>query len=617
MNKLKNKLNNIFQVILEGYKLSKIGFRISRSATSKYLHLSFLSEIISRTSNFGRTIILGLFINEVISLDKNYETLYLYLTIIVLIELIDGLAVSYLDAKIGLYVRFVEQNIFEMVLEKYTQIPVKYRNEEKFLEIERNLKPDSIITLIDNYIYLFGSFYSVFLAFIAITFIDYRILLLAVIAALLNLYLKFKNKMLEFSLREERGFNRLMLSTSQNNFKKNGISFLDDNVKTNQNYKFLYDKYHKSKEKYQSYYYGYFERVEKLDLYSQYIITIATSIILGYLYYLGILGVMEIGTLSIIVTSYTRFLNNMGSISTYLSRLLNQYLEIKSFVSFIDYADFQVSDENLKRKKEFEIEFKNVWFKYPAATEYVLEDVSFKVSKGDKLAVIGINGAGKSTLTKLLFKAFVPERGEILINGQNILNVKDEDIFDVMTTLSQNKSMEENLTPEELIYLGNTQKKMNIKKIIEASKKTLAFDFIEKLPKKFKQKLSVMGPSGLTLLNKFGEENYKSVSPGQRRRLLISRIIYSEKPIIVLDEPTSDVDQLATNEIFNAISKITNNEILILISHDILRVNKIVNKVLVIENGKVVEFGNKIDLIKKKDSRFKFLLENYKEEVKL
>lgn len=617
MNKLKNKLNNIFQVILEGYKLSKIGFRISRSATSKYLHLSFLSEIVSRTSNFGRTIILGLFINEVISLDKNYETLYLYLTIIVLIELIDGLAVSYLDAKIGLYVRFVEQNIFEMVLEKYTQIPVKYRNEEKFLEIERNLKPDSIITLIDNYIYLFGSFYSVFLAFIAITFIDYRILLLAVIAALLNLYLKFKNKMLEFSLREERGFNRLMLSTSQNNFKKNGISFLDDNVKTNQNYKFLYDKYHKSKEKYQSYYYGYFERVEKLDLYSQYIITIATSIILGYLYYLGILGVMEIGTLSIIVTSYTRFLNNMGSISTYLSRLLNQYLEIKSFVSFIDYADFQVSDENLKRKKEFEIEFKNVWFKYPAATEYVLEDVSFKVSKGDKLAVIGINGAGKSTLTKLLFKAFVPERGEILINGQNILNVKDEDIFDVMTTLSQNKSMEENLTPEELIYLGNTQKKMNIKKIIEASKKTLAFDFIEKLPKKFKQKLSVMGPSGLTLLNKFGEENYKSVSPGQRRRLLISRIIYSEKPIIVLDEPTSDVDQLATNEIFNAISKITNNEILILISHDILRVNKIVNKVLVIENGKVVEFGNKIDLIKKKDSRFKFLLENYKEEVKL
>lgn len=614
--KLKLKVNKFIEILNDGIKLSKIGLEFSKSATSKYLRFNIASELISRTASFLRTIVLGLFINNLVG-GGNQQILYLFLLIIVLLELTDGIVINYLDSKVRLYQQFVDQSIFELMVDKYKSIPIKFRNEENFLEIDRNLKPGTFVTLIDSYILIFSNMYSVLIAFLAISIIDYKILIVSIIVALISLNLKFKNRLLEFELKDERSYNSYLLGTTQSNFKMSEINTLSDNIKIENNFKFFYEKYLDAKNKFEEYFKNYFYKIEKYKLYSLYILSIALAGIMGYLYNLGINGVMQIGTLTILISSYSRLLNNLYGITNITSGIMGKYLEIQSFVKFFEYSKYEENQENLKTAKNFEIEFKNVWFKYPGTDNFVLEDVNFKINSKDKLGIIGVNGAGKSTLTKLLFNLYLPTKGEILLNGQNINFIKDEEYFEIMTSLSQNKTLEQNLTIEELIYLGNTSKRIDIKKVIASAKGTLANKFIEKFDKKYKQKIATVDTSRLTQINKFSEDKYSNLSPGEKRRILISRVIYSERPIIVLDEPTSDVDQLATNEIFNSLSKIKNNEILILISHDILRVNKIVNKILILEYGKVIEFDEKTNLLKSKNSRYKYLLENYKDEVKL
>ena len=139
--------------------------------------------------------------------------------------------------------------------------------------------------------------------------------------------------------------------------------------------------------------------------------------------------------------------------------------------------------------KNIEIEFKNVWFKYPSSTKYVLKNISFKISSGDILAIIGNNGAGKSTLMKLIFKIFEPSKGTILANGINIQNIKDIDYLKLFHILPQEFEIEDMLTIEELIYLGNSEKKMDVKKVIWAAKNSTAHTFVKDLKLGYKQKI--------------------------------------------------------------------------------------------------------------------------------
>jgi ABC-type multidrug transport system ATPase subunit len=119
----------------------------------------------------------------------------------------------------------------------------------------------------------------------------------------------------------------------------------------------------------------------------------------------------------------------------------------------------------------------------------------------------------------------------------------------------------------------------------------------------------------LFLLNKFSDKKYVSLSPGQSRKLSLAKIFYSHKPIIILDEPTSNVDPVASNKIFENFAKLKKRQIVIIVTHDILRLNKVANKILMMDQGEVVEFGHTDSLRTDKNSKYSELLRSVQDTI--
>jgi ABC-type multidrug transport system fused ATPase/permease subunit len=200
---------------------------------------------------------------------------------------------------------------------------------------------------------------------------------------------------------------------------------------------------------------------------------------------------------------------------------------------------------------------------------------------------------------KLIFKIFEPTKGTILLNGTNIQNITDEDFLKLFHILPQEFEIEDMLTVEELIYLGNTQKKLDVKKIIWSAKNSTAHNFIKDLKHGYKQKIFTQ--DWIDWMNKNLKEEMVDLSAGQVRKLQIARLFYSEKPIIFMDEATSNVDIESTAKIFDNLKHLKNNQILGFITHNLLNIN-LANKILILKDGEIIEYDHKENLLKKKDS---------------
>lgn len=589
-----------------GIRLTKLGLTFSKRTSQSYLKYDLGVEFVGRTLRFAQTILFGVFLNALTSKAET-NLLFVYLGALALVQLVEDLSTNYLSYKSTFYRRFSEEAIFDLVLEKYQSIPIKFRNEPKFVEIQRNLNLNSVSGFISTFLVLFSQVYSIILSFLAITIIDINLFFIAILVGLISLYFKSLSQFRGYDYRDEYRYNNNLLRMSSGNFFYNMVNSLNDNLIINNNRKFLYEIYQKYLKKYYDYNKNYFNSVDKLRVYSNYLLDIAGAITLVLIYYNGIEGAIPVGTLTILVTTYTSFTFGLSTLGNYVARILGDFLEVKSVNDLLDYSVENKNLENLKSKKNFKIEFKNVSFKYPETEEYVLKNVNLEFKKGDKIGIIGQNGAGKSTLVKLLFKIYSPTEGEILLNGQNIYDINDEDYFNTVKALSQSPRLEEGLSVSQIIHLGNSEKKLDIKKIKWAAKMSGSDEVIKKLKNGYDQKIA----TDITLINKYSEEKYETLSPGQARRIQIAKVFYCEKPIVILDEPTSNVDPLATKEVFDNLAKLKNNEILIIVAHDVLRLNNVVNKILVMEEGRVVEFGNREELLKDENSSYNKTISTY------
>ena len=172
-----------------------------------------------------------------------------------------------------------------------------------------------------------------------------------------------------------------------------------------------------------------------------------------------------------------------------------------------------------------EIEIRNLDFRY-GKRKQVLENINLKIEKGQKVAFVGESGSGKTTLSKLLLHMYSAEKGEILIDGNNIEDIQIERLREKMAYIPQETflfsgSILENLT------LGLDY--AEIEDVIEAAKMAQAHDFINQLPLRYETRL---------------EENGANLSGGQRQRLAIARVILKKPDILILDEATSHLDSI-------------------------------------------------------------------------
>jgi len=221
-----------------------------------------------------------------------------------------------------------------------------------------------------------------------------------------------------------------------------------------------------------------------------------------------------------------------------------------------------------------DIEFKNVSFFYPSRPQFqVLKNISFKVEKGETIALVGPSGSGKSTIASLILRFYDPQAGEIIIDGKNVNNFG-------LTELRDNMA----IVPQDVLLFGGTIKEniaygkqgATIAEIIEAARQANALEFIESFPDKFE---TLVGERGIQL------------SGGQRQRIAIARAVLKDPSILILDEATSSLDSESERVVQEALDKLMVGRTSFVIAHRLSTIRK-ADKIIVIDKGKVREAGS-------------------------
>lgn len=246
----------------------------------------------------------------------------------------------------------------------------------------------------------------------------------------------------------------------------------------------------------------------------------------------------------------------------------------------------EAPDAIIKETFKSKIEFKNISFKYK--NEYVLEDFSLTVLKGETVALVGQSGSGKSTLANLITRFYDVNKGEILIDGQNIKHITKKSLRNLMGIVSQESILfNDTITNNIKLGIQNAQDTA----ILKASKIANADEFIQNLPHKYNTNI---GDGGNTL------------SGGQKQRLSIARAVLKNPPIMILDEATSALDTESEQLVQIALEKMMENRTSVVIAHRLSTIQK-ADKILVLKKGKIVEQGKHQELLAKKGEYFKLV----------
>jgi ATP-binding cassette subfamily B protein len=230
------------------------------------------------------------------------------------------------------------------------------------------------------------------------------------------------------------------------------------------------------------------------------------------------------------------------------------------------------------------IEFCGVSFAYPGSNRKVLNNISFNVAEGEKVALVGMNGSGKSTLIKLLLRYYDVDEGVIRINGEDIMTY---DLFSLRSCfsvyfqdmLNYSFTLSENLTIADLEQVGQ-------EKVLQAYQESCADDIVNN---------AKMGLD--TYLTRMFDEDGIELSGGQHQKIALARAFYRRHSALILDEPSSNLDPEAEHKVFEALGRLTSGKTTIFTSHRLSNVG-LADRIVVIEDGKVIEQGTQAELLK-------------------
>ena len=248
-------------------------------------------------------------------------------------------------------------------------------------------------------------------------------------------------------------------------------------------------------------------------------------------------------------------------------------------------TDITIKDGNITKNTTNEIgtvEFKNVYFKYPDAEEYLLENISFKANKGETVAFIGSTGSGKSTLINLVPRFYDVTEGEVLVDGINVKEYSQEFLHNKIGYVPQKAVMFNGSVKFNVSYGDNGKGKASNEKIKEAVKVAQATEFVEKMENKYDSHIAQGGTN---------------VSGGQKQRLAIARAIARDPEIYIFDDSFSALDYKTDNILRKELKKYTKDATNLIVAQ---RIGTIMNadKIIVLDEGKIVGIGTHNELLK-------------------
>jgi ATP-binding cassette subfamily C protein CydC len=224
-----------------------------------------------------------------------------------------------------------------------------------------------------------------------------------------------------------------------------------------------------------------------------------------------------------------------------------------------------------------DLQVRDLRFSYASGQVPVLDGISFDLPQGGCLALVGPSGVGKSTLVNLLLRFWDYQAGQILLGGRELRQISDEDLRPLMAVVSQRTHLFNTTVRENLLLAcpGASESRM-----VEAARQAQIHDFIESLPMGYDTSI---GEQGLKL------------SGGQRQRLAIARAILRDAPLLILDEPTANLDALTERAIVSALENLMPGRTTLIITHR-LAIVEAADEILVLRAGRIVERGNHPDL---------------------
>ncbi len=317
------------------------------------------------------------------------------------------------------------------------------------------------------------------------------------------------------------------------------------------------------------------------------IVAILASIV-GFGVYLfigikGLLGLFSVGSLVLYCGSFMQIVKGVMKMTWTFGQtekiipLVNYYFQILNTSDEMTYGT-----KELDFTDHFDIEFKNVSFKYPESNTYSLKNINIKINSGEHYAIVGKNGSGKTTFIKLLCRLYDISEGEILINDINIKEYSKDSLNKLYSVVFQDYKIF-SITAAQNIAASNNYKKSKL------------YDSFKKAD--IKDRILKMDNQENTYLYKDLEENGVEISGGEAQKLALARALYKDAPIVILDEPTASMDPIAESSMYSKFNSFVENKTAIYISHR-LSSCAFCDNIAVFDNAEIIERGTHDDLLK-------------------
>ena len=579
---------------MQMFKRTKIIFSIINKTSKLYIPLTLFSKLSALISTYMLLYVNKLIINElsliIIEGNKNIRDIIIKLAIYVMIEVVSVMIFNVFQFYLGKIKLKYDDSMIVSLVKHISNLDMSYYDDPNYYNLTKQAGKYYTVIL-NNYnslLNLLFSCFSLITALIISTRFSIIITMLSIVLTIPHLLVKRKLKMERHSMEKD------VMNKQRVTDYLLGI-FLNKNVEMEMQLygfkEYIFDKIYVNQNIVRSQREEFSLKHAKKELL---LMLIKKSIYLlqqAFLVAIIVTKQMTIGDFSF----YNGIIKNL---STSVSDIINQINEICiNDIKFKEYLDIigrkpRITSKGtyaLDNNASINIEFKNVSFKYPNSKEYILNNISFSIKQGEKIALIGKNGAGKTTLIKLLLRFYDPTEGEILINNINIRDFELSSYRRMFSAMFQESilymlPMKDNIVISDIARNNELDVDNDIKNILSG----LGFDNIN--------------DSKIDLNRYYGKEFYSDgyiLSKGQQQRMYAARMLFHRGKMFILDEPAASLDAISESRFLSTLEKYANGKTVLYITH---RYNnlKTMDNIILLDKGSIREQGTHSQLIENK-----------------
>ena len=302
-------------------------------------------------------------------------------------------------------------------------------------------------------------------------------------------------------------------------------------------------------------------------------------------------GNVSVGSIAKYVSCIMLLLDAISGMVGTLQRVFANNHYLKRFFSYFDIQNKMYQGSLTVEKRldnEYDVEFRNVSFRYPNTENYALRHVNAKFKVGKKLAVVGENGSGKTTFIKLLCRLYDPTEGEIFLNGVDIRKYNYDEYLSIFSVVFQDFTLF-SFTIGQNVAAAKEYEKARVEECLRRAG--------------FGERLDTMPEGTDTYLYKDYSEKGIEISGGEAQKIALARALYRDAPFIVLDEPTAALDPISEYEVYSKFNELSGEHTTIYISHRLASC-RFCDSIVVFDEGRIIEQGSHEELILKKEGKY-------------